>query len=315
MQEMTIQVETQPGSTSKLHYYMWSPASPSAWLHIIHGMSEHALRYANLAEYLRDAGFLVTADDHRGHGKTGLNSGLLNHISDANGWQRMLEDQRQILHTVSNQSGLSPVIMGHSMGAMMALSLAQRTATQWHNNIRGLVLSAATCGPSLQFKLGAMIARFERARLGLRKPSKILQHLSFDSFNRAFNPNRTASDWLSRDTHEVDNYVADQLCGGPLSTQSWVDVLEAMAQIFRTKSLRGMQSDQPVYLMSGDQDPVGGRGKKVRSLYRRLSAAGLRELTLSLYPGARHEIFKEINRDEVYEHLLSWLESRFAKSP
>jgi alpha-beta hydrolase superfamily lysophospholipase len=138
----------------------------------------------------------------------------------------------------------------------------------------------------------------------------VLRYLSFGSFNRFFKPARTESDWLSRDSKQVDSYIADPLCGGTLSTQSWVDFLDALTSLFSAASLRALDANKPLLLMSGDRDPVGDQGKSTRALHRQLQRAGLKDLEIELYAGARHEIFNELNRDEVQAKLLKWLDRR-----
>ena len=192
----------------------------------------------------------------------------------------------------------------------MALGLCQKFAAELRHNLQGLVLSAATYAPSLSYRMAAIIARIERARLGSRNSSEILRYLSFGSFNRLFKPSRTEADWLSRDPQQVDAYVADSLCGSTLSTQSWVDFLDALGSLFSAASLRLLDPNRPLLVMSGERDPVGGQGKKIHALCSKLAKAGLRELQIELYPGARHEIFNELNRDEVQKNLLNWLDKR-----
>lgn len=310
MIKKTFKVDSEQQNLGELHYYIWKPAAPKGWLHVIHGMSEHAQRYAPLAQYLNANGYLVTADDHRGHGQTGVSSGDLNHLGDTDSWTQMLDDQWQLIRSLGRQYGMQPVILGHSMGAAMALALGQKFSAEFRQNLQGLVLSAASYAPSVSYRIAAVIARLERARVGARKPSEVLRYLSFGSFNRFFKPARTESDWLSRDSQQVDNYIADPLCGGTLSTQSWVDFLDALASLFSAASLRALDASKPLLLMSGDRDPVGDQGKSTRALHRQLQKAGLQDLEIELYPGARHEIFNELNRDEVQATLLKWLDRR-----
>jgi alpha-beta hydrolase superfamily lysophospholipase len=310
MIKKTFKVDSGDQNLDELHYYVWKPAAPKGWLHVIHGMSEHAQRYAPLAQYLNASGYLVTADDHRGHGQTGVSSGDLNHLGDTDSWTQMLDDQWQLICSLGRQYGMQPVVLGHSMGAAMALALGQKFSAEFRQNLQGLVLSAASYAPSVSYRIAAVIARLERARVGARKPSEVLRYLSFGSFNRFFKPARTESDWLSRDSKQVDSYIADPLCGGTLSTQSWVDFLDALTGLFSASSLRALDANKPLLLMSGDRDPVGDQGKSTSDLHRQLQKAGLKDLEIELYAVARHEIFNELNRDEVQAKLLKWLDRR-----
>ena len=134
---------------------------------------------------------------------------------------------------------------------------------------------------------------------GPRTPSRWLQRLVFGTYNRPFAPNRTEVDWLSRDPAEVDAYVADPLCGFPLTTQAWLDFLEGKSTLGDAQHLRRIPRALPVRLIAGDKDPVGEQGAGVRRLFDIYRDAGLTHVSLQLYPDARHELVNETNRDEV----------------
>src|SRR5262249_55554460 len=133
--------------------------------------------------------------------------------------------------------------------------------------------------------------------------------LSFDAFNKAFAPNRTAFDWLSRDEAEVDKYIADPLCGFPVTTQLWVDVLDALSDIARPERQAKIPSDLPVYIFAGSEDPVGEKTRSLEQLLGAYGRAGVRDVKHKFYPGARHETLNETNRDEVTRDLVAWFDA------
>uniref|UniRef100_UPI0020B14F1B serine aminopeptidase domain-containing protein n=1 Tax=Pseudomonas aeruginosa TaxID=287 RepID=UPI0020B14F1B len=157
------------------------------------------------------------------------------------------------------------------------------------------------------YRIARLIARFERWRQGPLGKSALIDFLSFGSFNKAFKPNRTAFDWLSRDPQEVDRYVADPLCGFRCSNQLWVDLLGGLADITPPTHLRQIDADLPLLVIGGERDPVS-QGKRLGDLADALRGAGLRQVTLKTYPEARHELFNESNRDAVTQDLIDWLE-------
>ena len=291
-----------------LHYYSWTPKRPIGWVHIIHGMSEHAQRYGETAQLLNDAGYMVTADDHRGHGQTGVSFNSLAHLGDEGGWQLLIQDQMALLTTIKQTTKLKPFILGHSMGAAMSLALCQKYANKLTGLASGLILSGSWYAPSASYLPALAIARLERARLGSKSPSELLHYLSFGHFNRSFTPSDTEADWLSRDKLKVLDYVADPLCGFPLTTQSWVDFINGLIQIFKKTSFCKIDPKLPFYLISGDQDPVGGKGKKVKDLFCRLTEAGVEDIKMKLHRQCRHEIFNEISRREVYIDVRRWMD-------
>jgi alpha-beta hydrolase superfamily lysophospholipase len=177
-------------------------------------------------------------------------------------------------------------------------------------SVRAAVLSGTGGKPSLVASLGRLVARVERARLGPRGASALIQALTFGEFNKAFRPNRTAFDWLSRDEAEVDEYIADPLCGFAVSTQLWVDLLDGIAAISRPERQAKIPRDLPVYVFSGSEDPVGEKTRSVQQLLGAYGRAGVHDVTHKFYTGARHETLNETNRDEVTRDLVAWLDSR-----
>ena len=279
----------------------------------MHGMSEHAVRYAGFAEFLNQQGIMVTADDHRGHGETGKAMGNSYHIADSDGWNQMLDDQWQFINHIREDHSLPLILMGHSMGSFMATHLCQRYGQQLKDitdhKLCGLILSGSNYEPPSTWKIASCAARLERWRVGRDKPSSILEKMSFGAFNNAFKPARTASDWLSRDDSMVDLYIDDPLCGGPLTTQSWCDFLQGMGELSKPESMAKLDSELPVYLFSGALDPVGKAGVGVTALQTKLLESGVLKVDMQLYPGGRHETLNETNRRDVYQDVLTWLAS------
>lgn len=300
------------GDAGDHHYHQWSTKEPIGWLHIMHGMAEHGARYADLAGFLNQQGIMVTAGDHRGHGLTGSAVDSLYHVADNDGWNQMVDDQWQLINHIAAEHDLPLVILGHSMGSFMATHFCQRYAKELASKqLRGLILSGSNYDAPGAFKVVAGLAKIERLRLGGRNISNLLETLSFGAFNRAFKPNRTEKDWLSRDHGVVDTYIADPMCGGAISTQSWYDFLRGLAQLFTPKALAQIDKELPVYLFAGELDPVGKQGKGVKKFREMLKRAGIKQVDLKLYAEGRHEMINETNRTEVYGDILKWLQARF----
>ena len=157
------------------------------------------------------------------------------------------------------------------------------------------------------YRIASLIARFERWRQGPKGRSALIEWLSFGAFNKAFKPNRTPFDWLSRDPDEVDAYARDPLCGFRCTNQLWVDLLNGLQQISKASNLTLIDSDLPLLVIGGVCDPVS-QGKRLEYLTNALRSAGSQHLQLNLYPQARHELFNEINRDEVTADVIHWLD-------
>lgn len=288
-----------------LFVYRWLPGGGKRGvIHIAHGMSEHAGRYARLAEALCEAGWAVYANDHRGHGKTARDSSELGFFASRGGFQRVVTDIAQLIaREKAEHPGLPVVLFGHSMGS----TLAQEYLIEHGGSIQGAVLSGCSGKPNALANAGRLVARAERRRLGELGRSPLLQALSFESFNKRFAPTRTTCDWLSRDCAEVDRYLADPLCGFAVTTSLWVDVLDALANVARPERQARIPKDLPVYIFAGSRDPVGLDSKGPRQLIEAYRAAGLRNVKHRFYPGGRHEMLNESNREEVVRDLLAWL--------
>jgi alpha-beta hydrolase superfamily lysophospholipase len=283
----------------------WLPDGPPlAVVQIVHGLAEHAGRYGRLAQALTLAGYAVYAIHLRGHGRTAKSPSDLGHFADRGGWQKVVDDLRQLHQRIGDRHAGKPVILlGHSMGSALARDFMAR----YGGELAGVVLSASSGQPTPLAFAGRLVARFERLRLGLRGHSGLLESLTFDAFNKKFAPVRTKFDWLSRDPAEVDKYAADPLCGFPASVQLWIDLLDAGARIARLSTLKTVPPNLPVYVISGTHDPVSEGTRTLEPLLAQYRQAGLQRVQHKFYPEARHELFNETNRDEVTQDLIAWL--------
>jgi len=287
-----------------LFTYGWLPSESKAVVQIAHGLAEHAARYARLAEALNAAGYAVYANDHRGHGRTVRAADDLGFFAEHDGWRKCVDDLWQVnRHVAAGHPGLPIVLLGHSMGA----TLAEQFMGDHGDALAGVVLSGANGKPAALAKIGSAITRAERARLGVRGKSKLVQSLTFDAFNKKFAPTRTAFDWLSRDPAEVDKYVADPLCGFPATVQLWLNLLGGWAAVSSAAHRNRVPKALPLYLIAGSRDPVSGNTRQLEPWMAEYRAAGFANLTHKFYPDARHELFNEINRDEVTADLIRWL--------
>lgn len=268
-----------------------------------HGMAEHAGRYERLAAALNAAGYHFYAIDQRGHGRT-AEADELGHFADQGGWGKVVGDLASLNHHIRQQHPELPIfLLGHSMGSYISMAYLLHHSC----SLQGAILSGSNYQPQALYRVARLIARFERWRQGPLGKSALIDFLSFGSFNKAFKPNRTAFDWLSRDPQEVDRYVADPLCGFRCSNQLWVDLLGGLADITPPTHLRQIDADLPLLIIGGERDPVS-QGKRLGDLTDALRGAGLRQVTLKTYPEARHELFNESNRDAVTQDLIDWLE-------
>jgi alpha-beta hydrolase superfamily lysophospholipase len=280
----------------------WLPEGrPRAAVQIAHGLAEHSARYARLAGALNAAGYAVYANDHRGHGPSSA-PGDRGHFCDADGWTKTVGDLRTFNRLIAaEQPGVPIVFLGHSMGSF----LGQAFVAEHSDALAGVAYSGSNGAPPRIATLGRLIARAERLRLGMRGKSKLIKQMWFGAFNKPFEPARTEFDWLSRDPKEVDAYVADPLCGFPFTNQLAIDLLDALTGLTAPDRLARIRKDLPIYVFSGERDPVGSN---IQGLIDALKKAGFTNLTTRIYPDARHETLNETNRGEVMRDLIGWLD-------
>lgn len=294
-----------------IHALEWAPEGPPRGIvHLVHGISEHIGRYDETARFLAEHGFLVCGEDHLGHGRT-VTDGSYGFFAPENGWTLAARDVRALRKLEgARHPNLPYFLLGHSMGSF----LTRTYLILWPGTVSGAVLMGTGQEPAPLVALGKRISALECRRLGPRGVSPLVHTLSLSAYNRRFRPSRTPSDWLSRDPAEVDAFLADPLCQSRPTVSLFRDMMGGLQLIARRDQLARMDPSVPVCFLSGQEDPVGGMGRGVEQVVRMFQDAGCRDLSLHLYPGARHELFHEQNRREVWADLLDWLEDRLPPS-
>ncbi|MCR9212083.1 MAG: alpha/beta hydrolase [Proteobacteria bacterium] len=284
--------------------YCWKPAGEvKAVVQIAHGMAEHAARYERFATALNEAGFAVYANDHRGHGKSIPEGKTPGHMADQDGWNLAVQDMHLLTERIRNDyPNVLILLLGHSMGSF----LAQQYLAEFSGAVQGAALSATNGPPGALGKIGQLVTRLEKLRLGAEGHSPVMAGMTFKAFNKAFKPNRTESDWLSRDEAEVDKYVADPLCGFDCSVATWIGMLDALTTIASDTNLAKMDKQMPLHLFSGTDDPVGEKTKGVKRLLDLYKSHGFTQVTHKFFDGGRHELLNETNRDEVTADFIAW---------
>jgi alpha-beta hydrolase superfamily lysophospholipase len=294
-----------------IRVHRWLPeGKPKAILLVAHGMAEHGSRYGRLAGVLTAAGWAVYAPDHRGHGETAA-SGELGWFAERNGFARVVEDLHEIgLAAQAEHPGLPLFLFGHSMGSI----LSEAYIGKYGEGLAGCAL----CGLVEPPAPGLLpVARFLAGAgclfKGQKSKAPLLNSMSFGSFNNDIVPARTKFDWLSRDAAEVDKYVADPFCGFLCTDGFFRDLLAGFGLVYgKDGALSSLPAALPLLLIAGEADPCGGARGFPDVLASLLKAGGIADLTKKTYPGARHELLNETNRDEVTRDLLAWLESKAA---
>lgn len=299
--------QSSTGRTS-IHALKCVPDSkPRAVVQIAHGIAEHIDRYRPFMEFLAHNGFVVAGNDHLGHGKSIRVPEEQGFFAEKDGWWRVVDDMDKLHDIMSNEYPELPyVLFGHSMGSFLT-----RTYLIKHPDKYDGVILSGTGHQSPALVLGGNAAASVMAKLnGAMGDGAKLDSLAFGTYlNKIENP-RTKFDWLSRDTEQVDKYIADPLCGFVGKIGLYRDMMQGIKFITDKKNIAQMNKEKPVYFMSGDGDPVGDYGKGVERAYKAFCDAGLHDVFMRLYPGGRHEMLNETNKEQVYQDILSWLNEK-----
>lgn len=275
---------------------------------ISHGMMEHAGRYADFATALCEAGYLVYANDLRGHGLTVPTEEDLG-LPGPDALDGMVRDMHQLRGIIEARHPGTPVFFfGHSLGSLLVQSYMSR----FGDGLRGVVLCGTTGKAGPIVLLGILLARIQMALFGRDWRSQMLHRLTFSGYNKRFQPCRTPYDWLSRDTESIDKYVKDPRCGFVLSTEFFYDFARFLRRLHQRSTVRAIPADLPVFIVAGANDPVGQYGRGIDRLLRQYAEVGIHEVTHHIYPNGRHELLNDFGSTEVTKDIIAWLDKRAA---
>ena len=276
------------GDGERIAAVRWRVEPVRAVLQVAHGMGEHSRRYLEPLVPLIESGIAVYANDHRGHGATARLKEALGDFGPR-GFAALVDDMATFTRLIHHENpGKKVILLGHSMGSFAA----QQYVFEHSDLIDGLALSGSAALDLVTIPQGDQAA--------------------LESLNTVSAQPRTPFDWLSRDEHEVDKYLADPLCGFSVNEAGLISIFASGAAAADPARLARIQSDLPVYIFAGDQDPVNDRMTRMWPLVERYRRAGVANLTTEFYAGGRHEMLNEINRGEVVKNLAGWIEKVIA---
>lgn len=299
-------INTTDGKQIQVYKWKKNDVPVKGIVQIAHGMVEHAQRYEDFSRFLASNGFLVYANDHRGHGRSIKDEKKRGFFAKRNGFQKVVEDFEQITSKIRKNYPNTPLFLfGHSMGSF----IVRRYVQLYNHNIAGIVLSGTGGDPKTIGKIGLLIAKIERRLKGHYKKSPFMDRLIFGNYNKQFSPARTKFDFLTRDEKVVDRYIADPNCGFICTTSFYVDLLTGIQTIHQQKEYEKTPKSLPIFLLSGDKDPVGNNGEGVQSVYEQYIQSGSKHVSIKLYKEGRHEMLNEFNKKEVYHDIIQWLHS------
>lgn len=292
---------------TEIHTYRWSPdGKVKAVLQIVHGMVEHVSRYEEFAEYLTSRGILVTGNDQLGHGKSIASKEELWNFPK-NGNAVLLKDIHTLrLMTRKKYPSVPYFILGHSMGSYL---LRQYLCFEGEG-LSGAIIMGTGNEKKPVLMTAEVLAAMKCKVQGRTHHTRLLTLMAFGNYCKRIHESPTGHEWLSRDPEKVREYKEDVLCGGRFTNSAFREFFRCMLYLKKKEHLQKMPKDLPILLASGEEDPVGNYGKSVRQVEGQFRDLGIADVTCILYPGDRHEILNELDRDQVYADLAAWIEKR-----
>jgi len=293
---------------NRIHALQCVPdGQPRAVVQLAHGVADHIGRYAAFMTFLAEHGFVAVGNDHLGHGLSFEGEAERGFFAEKDGWSYVVRDIDLLRERMRGAyPDLPYLFFGHSMGSFVV-----RTYLIEHpEKYDAAILSGTGHQPRAAILGGYALAELLTRRSGPHGNGQLLNDLAFGSYCKRIENPRTPFDWISRDEKAVDAYIADPFCGFVCKTSLYRDMMGGVRYITDQKNIDRMGKEQPIYFMSGDADPVGDYGKGVERAYDAFCKAGLHDVTIRLYPGGRHEMLNEVNKDAVYRDILSWVETR-----
>ena len=292
---------------SKIHAVRYSPEEPEkirCVLQIVHGMAEYVERYEEFARFLAERGFVVTGEDHLGHGKSVAEGGKYGYFCQQDPATVVVRDVHRLKKmTQELYPGVPYVIMGHSMGSFITRNYIFRYGT----GISAAVIMGTGMQPRFTVRMAKALTSLQKVFCGGAHIGRMVDRMAFGGYNKRIEKPRTGVDWLSRDEARVEQYVADPLCGFVFTLNGFGTLFELISRLYNPENLSQIPRELPLLMVSGTADPVGDYGKGVERAYESLKAAGVEDIRLKMYEGGRHELLNETNRGQVMQDIYDWL--------
>lgn len=276
----------------KLHTYVYDNVeNPKAIVLIVHGMMEHAGRYYNFAKFLNENGYIVIANDLRGHGHSAIDKKYGYGEKDI--FFESVQDEIIILEKIKDAYELPVYLFGHSYGSMLSQAIIQNT-----NVVEKCVLCGTANGSSAIMKSGSGLAKFLSFFKNEKSDGGFIEKMCIKNYGKKFEHHN----WLTRDDAVFEAYCKDEFCGGSFPFSFYKSMLSNMSKMNSGVNKIGRKK---VFIIAGACDPVGSKGKQIISLNKYYLKNNI-DSRCKIYPDCRHELLNELNKEEVYNDILEF---------
>ena len=296
---------------TQIHAVEWKPETEiKGVIQITHGVTEYILRYENFAEFFTQKGFVVVGNDHLGHGQSIAPNGKPMYFGPNGSWNFVVKDIDTCKQMTKKKYPNVPyMILGFSLGSFLVRTYLIDYAQE---PLDGAIIMGTGYIPNFKIAIAKMMANKEAKKVGEENTSPVIKSLTFETYNKLFKPNRTAFDWLCSNEEALDEYIKDPLRGEDYSAGLFREMLTGMQYTADLKNIQKMNKKIPIFLLSGDKDPVGEFGKGVIKTHEIFKKAGIEDVEIKLYPNLRHDILHEKCKDTIYNDIYLWLKKKMS---
>jgi alpha-beta hydrolase superfamily lysophospholipase len=304
MSYSTSAFKVSDGLNIYLHKWLPQDGNPTKLLFLVHGSVEHARRYDEFAKKLNEQGFVVIAPDHRGHGLTAKESGVFSHFGDKDGFSRAVLDLEEILDYIKKTyPSLPRAVFGHSMGSFLVRKLISLNGDEF----KAAIISGTSWGNTIEYKGLILLVGLWSLFTNKNVPNQAFTDFYWGAINAKIKNRKGKIDFINRDENEIKKYEEDELCGITMTLEFGVMMAKSILMLRKQEIYNNTSKDLNILLTSGTDDPLSNKGKGIILIAEKYREAGVKNVTTKLYPGARHEIIHEINKEEVMQDMLDWL--------
>lgn len=290
----------------KIFLHKWDEVeNPIGIIQIFHGMAEHGARYDDFANFLNNKGYIVYADDHRGHGKTADSIDALGYLGE-DGFNNIVEDEYFITKNIKSEYPSLPIfIFAHSFGSF----IGQEYINRYSDQVNGVILSGSAKQSGIDFRVGLAVTKLIKKFGDESKKNEFLESIIFGNYNKKEKDNNSKFAWLSGDKNEVKKYEDDEYCGTVFTTNFYRNMFTGFKYLYLKEKTDKINRSLPLFIIAGEMDPVGKYGKSVKKLFNHYKKLNLNNVSIKLYLEGRHELINEVNKFVIYNDIYNWIDS------
>lgn len=294
---------------TKIHAVRWEPEEGEikGILQISHGMIEYVERYEAFAEFMTKQGFMVVGNDHLGHGKSVASPEFWGYFAPKCGSDIVVEDLNQLRTMIQEEyPGVPYFMLGHSMGSF----LLRKYLSKYGAGLHGAVIMGTGTQPDIVVQSAKAVCRFQALFRGWNYRSKLVENMAFSGYNKRFLDENLENAWLTKDKDIVNTYNKEPRCTFKFTLNGYYNLFDTIHYINQPENIQRIPKNLPLFLIAGEEDPVGNYGGGVKSAYETYEKAGIEDITWKLYPTDRHEILNELDKEKIYEDIYGWIKVR-----